>query len=109
MPATKLDWVKSTNFSKPLQHKHLSTSDRFSAVYIVAPRAANPANPMNSFVDYAIKEYGVKRFVLIGDSSPKPGGLHVEKVCQRFLHRGVEHAMLRPTWSIGTNHDLAFA
>ena len=80
MPATKLDWLKSTNFSKPLQHKHPSTSDRFSAVYIVAPRAANPANPMNSFVDYTIKEYSVKRFVLIGDSSSKPGGLHVEKV-----------------------------
>ena len=74
-----------------------------------APRAANPANPMNSFVDYAIKEYGVKRFVLIGDSSSRPGGLHLEKVWQHFLDRCVEYAMLRPTWSIGTNLDLAFA
>ncbi|OZJ04494.1 hypothetical protein BZG36_02663 [Bifiguratus adelaidae] len=84
MPATKFDWLDDSTFEKPLQHK-FPGGEGIYAVYLVAPEVADPAAPMNAFVDYAIKEHGVNRFVLIG-------------VWQHFVDIGVEYCVLRPTW-----------
>lgn len=100
MPATKFDWLDSSSFENPFQHK-FPGGESISAVYLVAPEVADPTSPMNGFVDYAIREHGVKRFVLIGGSSSEPGGHHVGKVWQHLLDLGVEYCVLRPSWFMG--------
>lgn len=59
---------------------------------------------MNTFVDYAIQEHGVKRFVLMGGTSSEPGGQHVGKVWSHLLERGVDYCVLRPTWFMGKSN-----
>lgn len=100
MPATRFDWLDSSTFVHPFQHE-FHDGESISAVFLVAPEVTDPASPMNAFVDYAIKEHGVKRFVLMAGSSAEPGGHHVGKVWQHFLDIGVEYCVLRPTWFMG--------
>jgi len=101
MPATKFDWLDSSTFTNPFQHE-FPRGERISAVSLIAPEVADPAPPMNEFIDYAMKEHGVKRFVLIAGSSAEPGGHHVGKVWQHLLNIGAEYCVLRPTWFMGT-------
>lgn len=100
MPATKFDWLDPSTFKNPFQHKSPG-AEGFRAVYLVAPVMADPTAPINAFVDYAVKEHGVKRFVLMGGSSSEPGGHHVGKVWQHLMDIGVEYCVLRPSWFMG--------
>ena len=95
MPAVKFDWTDSSTFGNPFQHP---LGKDISTVYLLAPETADRATPVISFVDYAIKEHGVKRFVLLGGSSTRPGGNDVGKAWQHFIDIGVEHCVLQPTW-----------
>jgi festuclavine dehydrogenase len=100
MPATKFDWLDSSTFEAPFQYK-FPAGESISAVYLVSPEVADPAPQMNAFVDHAIKEHGVRRFVLIGGSTSEPGGPHVGKVWTHLMDLGVEYCVLRPTWFMG--------
>lgn len=100
MPATKFDWLDSSTFERPF-HYEFPGGEGISSIYLVAPEIADPAPPMNAFIDYAIKEHGVKRFVLIGGSSTEPGGHHVGKVWQHLLDVGIPYCVLRPSWFMG--------
>ncbi|EED79970.1 predicted protein [Postia placenta Mad-698-R] len=97
MPAVKFDWLDSSTFATPFQHD-FPGDESISAIYLVAPEAADPISPMNAFVDYAVKEHGVIRFVLIAGSSTEPGGHRLGKVWQHLIDMGVEYCVLRPTW-----------
>ncbi|EED85772.1 predicted protein [Postia placenta Mad-698-R] len=103
MPAVKFDWLESSTFATPFQHK-FSGGEGISAIYLVAPEAADLVPPMNAFVDYVVKEHGVIRFVLIAGSSTEPGGHRLGKVWQHLIDIGVEYCVLRPTWFMGTHH-----
>ena len=74
MPAIKFDWLDSSTFENPFRYK-FPDGERITAVYLIAPqmRLADATNPINVFIDHAIKEYGVKRFVIIGGSTTEPG------------------------------------
>lgn len=98
--AVKFDWLDDSTFPNPFEHK-FPTGKTISAVYLIAPEVEEPAPSMNAFVDYAIKEHGVKRFVLLGGTSAKPGGRHVGKVWQHLLDIGVDYAVLNPSWFMG--------
>jgi festuclavine dehydrogenase len=100
MPATKFDWLDSSTFENPFQHKPLD-EESVSAVYLVAPEVPDPVPSMTAFVDLAVKKHGVKRFVLTAGSSVEKGGLHVGKVWQHLVDIGVEYCVLRPTWFMG--------
>lgn len=97
MSAVKFDWLDSSTFATPFQHE-FPGDEGISAIYLVAPEAADPASPMNAFVDYAVKEHGVNRFVLMAGSSAKPGGRLLGQVWQHLIDIGVEYCVLRPTW-----------
>ena len=108
MPATKFDWLDASTFEKPFQHK-FPGGESISAVYLVAPEVADPSPPMSAFVDYAVKEHGVKRFVLIGGSSTEAGGHHVGTLWQHLIDIGVEYCVLRPSWFMGGLSSTALA
>ena len=55
---------------------------------------------MNAFVDYAVKEHGVKRFVLIGGSSTELNGPNIGKVWQHFPDLNVESTARRGSMSV---------
>lgn len=100
MPATKFDWLDSSTFERPFHHK-FPGGETISKVYIVTPIVNDPETSVNAFVDYAVKEHGVKRFVLIAGTSTEPGSPGIGKIWQHFLDIDVEYCVLNPTWFMG--------
>ncbi|KAF4570974.1 hypothetical protein EYR36_001757 [Pleurotus pulmonarius] len=95
--AIKFDWTDESTYSTPFQHE-FPGGEKITAVYIVPGPAADPSPSINAFVDYAMKEQGVKRFVLCGGESLKKGGPYVGTVWSHFEEVGAEYLVLRPTW-----------
>ena len=99
--ATTFDWLDPATYLNPFAHQFPGGQERISAIYLVAPSVPDPVPSMNAFVDYAVTEHGVKRFVLLGGSTTEPGGPFVGKVWQHLLDLGVDYCVLRPTWFMG--------
>ncbi|KAI9799637.1 MAG: hypothetical protein M1833_003952 [Piccolia ochrophora] len=97
LPATKFDWLDSSTFESPFQHKSLEGKS-ISAIYLIAPQVSDPTDAMTPFIDLAVEKYGVKRFVVMGGGSVEKGGTFVGKVWQHLDDLGVEYCVLRPTW-----------
>ncbi|KAB2573232.1 Agroclavine dehydrogenase [Lasiodiplodia theobromae] len=97
MNAVKFDWLDDSTYQNAFEHKFHS-GEAIKAIYLVAPDVEDVAPVMNAYIDYCVKEQGVKRFVLMAGSSAEPGGWHTGKVWQHLLHIGVEYAVLRPSW-----------
>lgn len=101
MQATKFDWLDSSTFENPFQHK-FSGGKSISAVYLIAPEVPEPSPSMTAFVDLAVNKHGVKRFVLLTGNSAEKGGVYVGKLWQHLVDIGVEYCVLRATWFMGT-------
>ncbi|KAK1228205.1 hypothetical protein PQX77_008751 [Marasmius sp. AFHP31] len=87
------DWTEPSTYKNPFQGHNIT------AIYLIAPEIQDPFVPMNEFVELAVKEYGVKRFVLMGGADARPGeGRHAGQVWQKLLDLKVEYCVLRPTW-----------
>lgn len=106
MPAIRFDWSDESTFQNPFEYEFPGNA-KISAVYLVAPGIPDPAPPMNAFIDYAVKDHGVKRFVLIGGSTNEPGGRYIGKVWQHLIDQKLEYAVLRPTWFMGESDTLS--
>ncbi|KAK1234878.1 hypothetical protein PQX77_001972 [Marasmius sp. AFHP31] len=91
----KFDWSDSSTYKNPFQHEQ---GRNITAIYLVAPETQDPFVPMNEFIELAVKEHGVKRFVLMGGSDGPGEGHHVGKVWQKLLDLKVEYCVLRPNW-----------
>jgi festuclavine dehydrogenase len=102
MPAINFDWLDPSTFERPFQYR-FPGGETISTVYVMSPTVEDPETSMNAFVDYAVKEHGVKRFVLVAGSSAEPGKPGVGKVWQHFLDLGIEYCVLRPTWFMGAS------
>lgn len=112
MPAVVFDWLDASTYQAPFEYELTASGsasgeqkknkEKITAVYLVAPPAADPVSAMNAFVDHAIKEHGVKRFVLLGGSSTEKGSYHVGKVWEHLDEAGVGICVLRPTWFMGS-------
>ena len=101
MEAAKFDWLDSSTFENPFQHKSIH-GESISAVYLVAPDSLlDPTEPVTAFIDFAVNKYGVKKFVLLASSIIDIGGEHVGKVWQHLVDIGADHCVLRPTWFMG--------
>lgn len=100
MPATRFDWLDSSTFENPFQHK-FPNGESISAIYLISPEVPDPAPSMTAFIDLAVKKHGVKRFVLLTGSSAEKGGHHVGKVWQYLVDIGVEYCVFRATWFMG--------
>lgn len=100
MPAVKFDWLDKTTWQSPFQHRFANGST-ISAVYMMEPLVSEPWIPLNDFIDYSSKHYGVKRFVLVAGTSAELGKPGMGMVWQHFLNRGVDFCVLRPSWFMG--------
>ena len=100
MQAVKFDWLDSSTYDNPFDHK-FPNGESISAIYLIAPEAADPVSPMVAFVDLAVKKHSVKRFVLLSGSSVEKGGYYVGKLWQHLDKIGVEYCVLRATWFMG--------
>ena len=100
MQAVKFDWLDSSTYDNPFQHK-FHGGEGISAVYLIAPEVSDPVPIMNSFIDHAVKKHGVKRFVLLTGSSVDKGGYYHGKVWSHLVDIGVEYCVLRATWFNG--------
>lgn len=100
MQAAKFDWLDSSTFENPFQHKSLD-GESVAAVYVIAPEVADPVPAMTAFVDHAVQRHGVKRFVLLTGSTVEQGGYNVGILWQHLVDIGVEFCVLRATWFMG--------
>ncbi|KAL0576715.1 hypothetical protein V5O48_005282 [Marasmius crinis-equi] len=89
----RFDWTDPSTFGNPF-----SKADNITAIYLVGPEIADPFIPMNEFVEFAVKEHGVKRFVLMAGSDGPGEGNQVGKVWQKLLDLGVEYCVLHGNW-----------
>ncbi|RMJ26911.1 hypothetical protein PHISP_02218 [Aspergillus sp. HF37] len=97
MPAVNFDWLDKATWQRPFQHKFADGST-ISAVYMMEPPVSEPWIPLNDFIDYASKDHGVERFVLVAGTSSELGEPGMGMVWQHFLDRGVDFCVLRPSW-----------
>lgn len=98
-PTTKFDWLDSTTYNEPFVHESLG-GEKISAVYLVGAQVSDPETAMIPFIDIAIKEHGVKRFVLLTGSTAEKYG-RAGKLWQHLDNAGVEYCVLRATWFMG--------
>ena len=96
MPAVQFDWGDSFTFANPFQYSF----EKVSAIYLIGPQVvADTSISVNAFIDYAVKEHGVRRFVLTGRTLLKKGGpLEMGKVWLHLGEIGVEYCVLRLIW-----------
>lgn len=66
------------------------------------PENEDPVTPTNTFVDYAAKKHGVKRFIFFTGSTAEKGGPVVGKIWEHLDQIGVEYCVLRASWLMGT-------
>ena len=100
MPAVKFDWLDPSTYERPFQYESPG-GEKISAAYLISPVVDEPEKPMNAFIDSAIKEHNVKRFVFVAGTSAEPGKPGAGKVWQHLLDTGLEYCVLRPTWFMG--------
>jgi uncharacterized protein YbjT (DUF2867 family) len=100
MPVVKFDWGDAKTFPNPFKH----FSEKVSGIYIIGPdgHTSSAAASVNSFIDYAVKEHGVRRFILAGGTLLQRGGnLEMGKVWEHLDKMGIEYGVLRLTWFMG--------
>ncbi len=92
----KFDWHDPTTF------ENLFTVDAdIASVYLVAPSGClELLGPMKPFIDLAVKQ-GVKRFVILSESTYDAGDPVLGKVHEYLISLGVDYFVIRPTWFIG--------
>jgi len=90
----KFDWNDTSTHQNPF-----NTDSHIDRMYIVCPEVDAPL-VVEPFVELAIKK-GVKRFVLLSSNILGPDSpFHTGPVHKYLAGRGVEYAILRPTWFI---------
>ena len=96
------DWTKEDSYESPFIKASTEGMAPISTVYLVPPPMIDLAPPIIHFVDFA-RQRGVKRFVLLSDSTVGKGGPTTGQV-HEYLDslKGIEYAVLRPTWFMGT-------
>ncbi|KAG6833044.1 hypothetical protein H0H87_012055 [Tephrocybe sp. NHM501043] len=90
------NWFDSTTFENPF--KADNTIDR---VYLICPNTfQDTLELMKPFIELAISK-GVKRFVLLSSTVMVRGSPHAGRVHEYIEDRGVDWAVVRPTWFMG--------
>ena len=99
------------DFADPSTYANAFPSDlleKVKAVWVIMPGdGANAEDLTNDFVDYAVKQHGVQRFVVLTGTTAKKGGPSIGQVWQKLSDLGVEYTVLRATWFTGMYPQLA--
>ena len=97
MPAVKFDYGDPSTFENAFNHE-LVNGEKITAVYLVMPEIPDPVPAMIAFIDYAVENHGVRRFVFLTGSMTEPGPIFAGPVWQHLKHIGVDHTVLRCSW-----------
>ncbi|KAG5646731.1 hypothetical protein DXG03_002413 [Asterophora parasitica] len=89
------DWFEPSTYENPF-----NVDSNITRVYIVGPPVLHMLPTVKEFVELAITK-GVKRFVFLSASSTPRGSLSMGQVHEYLAERGVEYAILRPSWFFG--------
>jgi len=100
MQSVVFDWTDNSTYSNPFRHK-FANGEKVTAVYLIAPEVLDPVPPMNAFLDYAVKEHGVKKFTLMSGSTLTKGGPYTGMVWQHLADLNTEYTILKCTWLDG--------
>ncbi|KAE9403181.1 hypothetical protein BT96DRAFT_917630 [Gymnopus androsaceus JB14] len=79
-----------------------AASDVIQSIFMTPPPVADMLQAMKPFIDFAAKEKGVKRFILLSASLVPLGGPAHGSVHKYVSELGVEYAAIRPTWFFRT-------
>ncbi|KAH9487305.1 Agroclavine dehydrogenase [Psilocybe cubensis] len=108
--AVRFEWYDFDSHVAALSaHDNATPTSKIDRVYIVKPPLTTDAVVVTSFIDLAISK-GVTRFVLLSSTQvgPDPSSNSPGSVIHQYLiDRGVEYAVLRPTWFM-QNFDANF-
>ena len=100
-PAVKFNWLDPSTFENPFKYG-FTNGEKITAIYLVLPPSAgDPKDFINPFIDIAVKNYGVKKFVLLAGSSIIKGENHAGQVWGHLSNLGVDHTVLLATWFMG--------
>jgi festuclavine dehydrogenase len=92
----KFDWFEESTYALPF------SGSRIEAVFIISPPIIDTLAPTKKFVEIA-REKGVGRFVLLSASVLEVGdGPAMSQISKYISELGVDYAILRPTWFMGT-------
>lgn len=100
MAAVRFDWTDKESWEEPFNYQ-FAGGEKIKAIYLVQPMFSEPWKPMIEFIDYAYKEKGVGRFVLVGGTSSEIGKAGMGLVWEHFLKIGVDYCVIRPSWFMG--------
>ncbi|KAF4610025.1 hypothetical protein D9613_010529 [Agrocybe pediades] len=89
------NWHDAGTFENPFK-----VDPSIDRVYLVIPPGMDMMSFAGPFIDLAIVK-GVKRFVLLTSTKSVAGGPAHGKVHQYLLDKGVDYAVLKPTWFMG--------
>ncbi|KAE9403178.1 NAD(P)-binding protein [Gymnopus androsaceus JB14] len=85
-----------------------AASDIIQSIFMTPPPSIDMVQAMKPFIDFAAKEKGVKRFVLLSSSLVPPLGGIVHGAVHKYISElGVEYAAIRPSWFFQNFHPPA--
>jgi len=88
------DWFDASTFENPFK-----ADQNIDKVYLIMPPTFDILPSVAPFIDLAIEKQ-VKRFVLLTSAQSEAGGMAHGKVHQYLLDKGVDYAVLKPSWFI---------
>ncbi|KAE9392790.1 NAD(P)-binding protein, partial [Gymnopus androsaceus JB14] len=91
------DWNDPSTYDNAFSRAE-AASDAIHCIFMTAPFTVHMLPAMKPFLDFAAKEKGMKRLVLLGGSM-RPRGDPIHGAVHNYLvELGVEYAVIRPSW-----------
>jgi festuclavine dehydrogenase len=95
------DWLDEKTYENPSLKASAEKMEPISTVWLVPPPIVDLAPPMIKFIEFS-RPRGVRRFVLLSASTIEKGGPAMGQVHEHLASlKGIEYAVMRPTWFMG--------
>lgn len=86
------NWLEPSSYENPFK-----ADPDIDCVYLIGPHMFDMLDIVKEFVELAISK-GIKRFVLVSGSCTPKGVPPLGVVHEYLANRGVDYAVLRPSW-----------
>jgi len=97
------DWFNASTYSNPF-----TQAADITATYLIPPFTMDLFTPMKAFTELALRN-GVQRFVLLSGSILNDGDPALLQFHKYLTNFGVDYAIIRPTWFMGTFHGTVLS
>lgn len=94
--ACHFDWFNPSTYNNPF-----TQAADISAIYLIPPFTFDIFPPMKAFTELALTK-GVRRFVFLSGSIVNDDYPSLQQFQHYIANLGVDYAILRPTWFMGT-------